>query len=215
MERRPGEIPLAVDLGKVRPVQLPYGADHRARRQRRRCSVATTRPNGPGGCGIVPGRLGHLGFPQHMAADVIAVHHGLEVGLQLGLFGEEVRPLIGRLEAVAVEVISDVDPRPRIGVLPPRPADTGVLLDDRERDACLFEANARQQPRFPAADHDHREVVGRGATDRPTVFAVELHLFEQHRHVFGWNRLAHQPLHHLQQQLRADRLRFRTAAGSR
>ena len=62
MERRPGEIPLAVDLAKLRPVQLPDGADHRARRQGRRCSAAMTRPHGRGGCGIVPGRLGHLGF---------------------------------------------------------------------------------------------------------------------------------------------------------
>ena len=51
-----------VDLAKLRPVQLPDGADHRARRQGRRCSAAMTRPHGRGGCGIVPGRLGHLGF---------------------------------------------------------------------------------------------------------------------------------------------------------
>jgi hypothetical protein len=145
-------------------------------------------------------------------ADVVAVHNRLEVGLQLGLLGEEVRPLIGRLEAVAVEVIADVDAGTRIGVLPPRPTDAGVLLDDRERDAGLFQPNARQEAGFPAADDHHRKVIGRGAPDRPSVAAVELHLLEQHRHVLGRNRLANQPLHHLLQQLRADRLGFRAAA---
>ncbi len=212
VEGRPGEILLPVDVRKVRPVQLPDGADHRSRRQCRRRSVAVTRPHGPGGSVVVPGRLGHLGFPQHMAADVVLVHHGLEVGLQFGLLGKEVRPLVGRLEAVAVEVISDVDAGTGIGVLPPGPADAGVLLDDRERDARLFQPNARQQTGFPAADDDHREVVGRGAPDRSTVFAVEFHLLEQHRHVFGRNRLADQPLHHLLQQLRADRLGLRATA---
>jgi len=80
-----------------------------------------------------------------MPADVVLVHHGLEVRLQFGLLGEEVRPLIGRLEAVAIKVVSDIDAGARIGVLPPGPADAFVLLDDGERDARLLQSNAREQ----------------------------------------------------------------------
>ena len=54
----------------------------------------------------------------------------VKVGVQFGLFGEEVRPLIGGLEAVAVEVVGHVDPRTGIRVLVPRAADARVLLDD-------------------------------------------------------------------------------------
>ncbi|MDT5056506.1 MAG: hypothetical protein QOF66_4872 [Mycobacterium sp.] len=110
-----------------------------------------------------------------MPADVVAIHRGLEVGLQLGLLGEEVRPLIGRLEAVAVEVIADVNAGTGICVLPPRPADAGVLLDDGERDAGLFQPNARKQTGFPAADDHHRKWaphVGMRALYRSTIFAV-------------------------------------------
>ena len=109
---------------------------------------------------VVPGRLGDLGLPQHMAADVVLVHHALEIRLQFGLFGEEVRPLIGRLEAVAVEVVGHVDPRAGVGVLVPGAADARVLLDDRERDAGLLEPDPRQQSRLTASDDDDGEVVG-------------------------------------------------------
>ena len=150
-----------------------------------------------------------------MAADVVLVHHPLEVGLQLGLLGEEVRPFVGWLEAVAVEVISDVDPRAGIGVLPPRSADTRVLLDDRERDTRFLQPDPGQQTGFTAPDDDDGKVVTGGDVQRragPSVASVELHLLEHHRNVFLGHRLADQPLHHLVQQFGADRPGVGTAA---
>ena len=152
VKSRSAEQFLARDRGEMRPVELPDRTDDRPRRQRRRRAVAIPGPNGPSAAGVVPGRLGDLGFPQHVPADVVAVHDALEVALQLGLLGEEVRPRIRRLEAVAVEMVADVNPCTGIGVLPPCSADPGVLLDDRERNAGLLEPNSGQQPRFSASD---------------------------------------------------------------
>ena len=87
-------------------------------------------------------------------------------------------------------------------VCEPVPAEyVPMLLEEMELDG----KDSRAVRGTPADDFPV-VVIGRGATDRPTVFAVELHLFEQHRHVFqDGQRLAHQPLHHLQQQpLRAE-----------
>ena len=216
VECRPGEVLLPVDrLGVCGRFELPHRADHRTRRQ----CLSSLR------CGRGRERSTWRSSSSQDAS-VTSVSHStwrpmsclsitrLEVRLQLGLFGEEVRPLIGRLEAVAVEVVADVDPRAGIGVLVPGPADAGVLLDDRERDAGLLEPDARQQSRLPAADDDDREVVGGRAPrpHEPCVAAVELHLLEQHRHVLVGYRLADQPLHHL---AAAARRRSARVPGSR
>jgi hypothetical protein len=47
---------------------------------------------------------------------------------------------------------------------------------------------------------------------RPPVRPVEFHLLEQHRHVLVGYRLADEPLHHLLEQLAADRIGFGAAA---
>ena len=46
-------------------------------------------------------------------------HAPLEVGLQLGLLGEELGPLVVGGERVAVEVVAHVDPAARVAVLEP------------------------------------------------------------------------------------------------
>ena len=148
-----------------------------------------------------------------MAADVVLVHHSLEIRLQLRLFGEEVRPLIGRFEAVAVEVVGYVDSRAGIGVLVPGAADACVLLDDGERDARLLQPDPGQQSRLTASDDDDREGVGLPRRrHEPCVAAVELHLLEKHRHVLVGHRLTHQPIHHLVQEFGADRFGFGATA---
>ena len=87
--------------------------------------------------------------------------------LELGLLGEELRPVVARLEAVAVEVVADVDPGARVGVLPPGAADPGVLLHDGEGDAGLLQPDAGQQSRLAAADdHDREGVPGRRVAGR-------------------------------------------------
>ena len=215
MECRPGEVLLPVDVRQVGPVELSDCADHRARREFRRLAVAVARANRPCRIGVVPRRLGHLGLPADVRRDVVFLHDALEIGVQLGLFGEEVRPVIGRLEAVAIEVISHVDARTGVGVLVPRAADARVLLHDGERNAGLLEPDPRQQAGFTASDHDDSEVLAGGLSRgvrRPGVAAVEFHLLEHHRDVFGRHRFANQPLHHLVQQLGADGLGFRAPA---
>ena len=215
MERRPGEVLLPVDVRHVGPVELSDSADHRARREFRRLAVAVARANRPRRIGVVPRRLGHLGLPADVRRNVVFLHDALEIGVQLGLFGEEVRPVIGRLEAVAIEVISHVDPRTGVGVLVPRAADARVLLHDGERNAGLLEPDPGQQAGFTASDHDDSEVLAGGLryrVRRPGVAAVEFHLLEHHRDVFGRHRFANQPLHHLVQQLGADGLGFRAPA---
>ena len=135
--------------------------------------------------------------------------------MQLRLLGEEVCPLVGGFKAIAVEVISDVYPSSGIGVLPPRPADACVLFDDGERDTGFLQPNSGQQAGFAAADDDDGKLVPCGHPERRAgagVAAVELHLLEQHRNVFLGHRLAHQPLHHLVQQLGADRFGIGAAA---
>ena len=117
-------------------------------------------------------------------------------------------PFVGRLKAVAVEVISDVHPCAGIGVLPPRASDAGILLDDRERDAGFLEPNSGQQAGFAGPDDDDGKLASCGHRERwagSSVAPVELHLLEHHRNVFLWHRLADQPLHHLVEQFGADR----------
>ncbi len=206
---------LPVDRRQVRTVELSDGADDRARREFGDRAVAIARQDRPRRCGVIPRSLGHLGFPADVRRDVVLVHHALEIGLQLRLFGEEVRPVIGRLEAVAVEMITDVDPCAGVGVLVPGAPDPCVLLHDGERNAGFLEPDPRQQAGFTASDHDHFEVLAGGLPHRarrPGVSTVELHFLEHHRHVLGRHLFAHQPLHHLVQQLGADGLRLRATA---
>ena len=74
-----------------------------------------------------------------------ASHDPLEVLPELGVLGEVLGPVVGGLERVAVEVAADVDARTRVAVLPPRAAGAAVLLDDRERQAGLGQADAGEQ----------------------------------------------------------------------
>ena len=76
--------------------------------------------------GVVPGGGGHPRVEPHVFVDPAAFHDGLEVGLQFGLPREELGPVIVGFEAVAVEVVADVDAG--AGCSPPRSAHTGILL---------------------------------------------------------------------------------------
>jgi hypothetical protein len=167
----PAKSPARGSPGRVGPVELADGRDHGPGHQGRPRSR-----RGPGSrtdhvaVRLVPGGPEHLGLPPDVGPDPVLVHHRLEVGLELGLLGEELRPGIARLEAVAVEVVADVDPCPRVGVLPPGAADAGVLLDDGEGDAGLLQPDAGQQSRLPAADDHHREGARRRASPTGSTF---------------------------------------------
>ena len=148
VERRTGEVVLPGDVGNVRTVELTDRGDHGARRRacprcRRRRARAPTRwparrPTSAPSTSVSKRTCGSM---------PCLLHHALEVRLQLGLLREELGPVVARLEAVAVEVVADVDARARVGVLPPGAADARVLLDDRERDAGFLEADRRRAAR--------------------------------------------------------------------
>ena len=78
----------------------------------------------------------------------------LEVLLQLGLLGVGAGPVV-RLERVRVEVRADVDLGTRVGVVPPRAADTERRLVDRERvDPGALHLHAGGDPAEAGADDD-------------------------------------------------------------
>jgi hypothetical protein len=89
-----------------------------------------------------------------VVGDSVPMHDAVEVRLQLGLLGEVLRPVVGRLEAVAVEMIPDVDARARIGVLPPGSAHSGVLLDDGVGNARLLHPDRGEEAGLAASDDD-------------------------------------------------------------
>ena len=125
-----------------------------------------------------------FGLPAHMVVQAVLGHQAGEVALQLGLFGEEVRPLVAGLEAVAVEVVGHVDARPGIAVLPPCSTRASVLLHDGERNVGLLQPNTGQDSRFAAADDDHRNLRGTVGVQwsRPArVDAPEVHLLGEQR----------------------------------
>jgi len=148
--------------------------------------------------------------------DAVAVHHGGEVGLQFGLAGEELAPVVRRFEAVAVEVVADVHPGTRVGVLPPGAPDTRILLDHRERHPGLLQPDRRQQSGLTAADHDHRE-LGAGCRAGGQLFAGgriagQPHLLEHHRHVLAGHLGGGDPGHHPSEERGFHRRGFRAAA---
>ena len=203
VERRALERVRAFDDGHVRPVELSDCRDHGPCSQHVLGPVGGPGAHGPGGRVLVPGRPHHLGLPSDVRSDAVLVHDGLEVALQLGLLGEELGPVVARLEAVAVEVVADVDSGPGVRVLPPSTADARVLLHDGERDAGFRQPDAGEQTRLPAPDDDDWEGCTSSwiadGVDPAGIASVELHLLHQHGHVLVGDVLAHQPRHHLVQ----------------
>ena len=206
MERGACERVTPRDVGKLRSIELSDRGDHGAGLAGLGRAVGGACLDRPRGAVLVPGGADHLGLPSDVRCQLVALHHPPEVGLQLRLPGEELAPVVGRLERVAVEVIADVDPGARVRVLVPGAARRGVLLDDRERDAGLAQPDTGQEARHAGADHDDREggpVLGREVVevDPAGVEAVQLELFQHHRHVFGADLLADEEVHHLLHQL--------------
>jgi hypothetical protein len=135
--------------------------------------------------------------PQAVPVDDVA-----EVLAQFGLFGEEVVPVIAGLEAVAVEVIGDVDSGTRIAVLPPGSAGSGVLLHDGERNARLLEPDAGQHTRLAAADDDDVEALGTGEGPGPAgIGTLQVEFLENQWHVVLVDGFAGRPVEHLAHQV--------------
>src|SRR5581483_10167837 len=143
----------AVKLGDQRPVELADRADQRASDQNVLDAVGVTGVYRPRRRGLVELRAEHLGGEPDVLVYTVPAHHSIEIPLEFGLLGEILRPVVGGLKAVAVEVVSNVDARPGICVLIPRTAHAGVLLDDRVRNSRLLQANCSEQTGL-ATTHD-------------------------------------------------------------
>ena len=116
-----------------------------------------------------------------------------EVLAQHALRREVLRPVVGR-EGVRVDVVRAVDAAAGIRVLEPRPADVGVLLDDRVGDVGLLQADGREQPRHAGADDQDVEfpracAAGTVSSGTASVPAVQRQLRQQELDVVaesGW-----------------------------
>ena len=96
-----------------------------------------------------------------------------------------------------------IDAGAGVRVLPPGAAGAGVLVDDREGDPGLAEANAGEQARLPASDdHDREIAVGdRWCLRRRHSLGGEVQLAEHHRHGVVGDLGAADEGHHLLHQL--------------
>jgi hypothetical protein len=205
MERRSDERLLPRDFRDVRSVELADGRDDRTRYQGVRGSVGSSNPNCPRCGALVPCGAEHFGIEPDMGFDTVSCHHSIEIGVELRLLREELRPLVAWLEAIAVEVIADVDSSARVRVFEPRAADARILLDDGERDAGLLEADTGEEARLTTADHHDRERLACREFGRDcaasSVRPVEFELLEEHWNVVRGYGFAGQPLHHLQEEV--------------
>ena len=93
----------------------------------------------------------------------------------------------------------DVDPAARIAVLVPGAADTGVLLDDLERDAGLAQPDRGQQARCAQPDDQHRKAFRQrrfaGQMNGAGVLAGQVHLLGVQRDIRSGHRFAGDPVH--------------------
>ncbi|CAB4546738.1 unannotated protein [freshwater metagenome] len=78
-----------------------------------------------------------------------------EVRANFRLLGEVFRPVIGRFERIAIEVVADINTTTGIGVLVPSATHPSVLLDDGERNTGLFESDASKNTGLPCSDHHY------------------------------------------------------------
>ena len=61
----------------------------------------------------------------------------LKIGLQLGLLGKKLRPVVCRFEGIAVEVVGNIHPGAGVAVLEPGAAHGTIFLEHGKRNACL------------------------------------------------------------------------------
>jgi hypothetical protein len=204
VERRPGEGPVALDLGRVpRAVQLPHRADHGVGGQGL-LAVAAAHLQRPEAVGLRPGGRDDLGPEADVRPQPEGVGAVPEVVEQDVLGGEVQRPVVALGECVAVVVVGVVDPASRIGVLVPRAADVAVLLQDHELDSRLLQPVGGEQAGHARADHRHPEVevrshLGLVPARGPPVLAPVGQLLLQERQVLGHLRPADRVLHDPQQ----------------
>ena len=161
MECRPCEAVEALDIGQNRSVELTNRCNHEIGRQR----LATALIAFAGDCPLV-GRFiefesSHLNSKAGVVLEGKLPGRGFDVIEDLIPAGKLACPgRIGfRVEGVTVEVVGRIDTTAGIGVLQPRPAESRVFLQDRERYAHLLQANCSADAAKTPADDDGISVV--------------------------------------------------------
>ena len=171
------------DRGERRAVQLADRADDRLCLERL-LALRRAQAQRPRAALLAPLGRRDLGLEADVLAQPEAIGAGPEVVEQHLLRGVVLRPVLALGERVAVEVVGHVDAAARIGVLPPRAAHVGILLEDHERHARLLEPVGGHDAGHAGADHRHLEGrVGRQLSEaparRPEVVAVHRELLEE------------------------------------
>ena len=117
----------------------------------------------PHGLVFLPHRLGDSRLEAAVRLEIEFVDDGPEVSAKLGLLAVVLAPELGRFEREAVLMAPDVDACAGVAVLPPRAARASVLVDDREGQPGLLEADAGEDSAHAATDDDHwtRHLLGR------------------------------------------------------
>ena len=153
---------------------------------------------------VRPRRRLDLGVEPDVLQQAVLLGEVAEVSGEHVLGGVVHRPVVALGERVAVVVARVVDTAPRIGVLPPRPADLLVLLQHHEGDPGLLQAVGSEQPGHPGADdgdlvaHVGGQLLLRPARC-PTVLAGHPQLLLEQRHVLAHHLGAGGELHHRHQ----------------
>ena len=161
---------------------------------------------------LVPHEADHGGAEPAVRTQPVLVEDLGEVVPELGLAAVVLAPVVTRPERVAVLVAAHVDPGAGVPVLPPGPARAVVLVDDGERQSGLGEADAGEDARLAAADHDDRgrrlDVLGDlvAPGDGAGVDPVELQVLEEHRGEPVGDGLAGEEGHQLPQELGGEGL---------
>ena len=168
VERRPGEVVDALDVGHRRPVELAGRAHERVEPVRLRLTALRRRVDEPGAVVLVPARAEHFGRVANAVGDAEPLDARAEVVEQHRLRRVVLRP-VGRLRGrVAVEVVLDVDAATRVVVLEPRAPDVVVLLEHDDVDAGLAEPVRGDDARHARADDAHRDArIRTDLADRP------------------------------------------------
>ena len=187
VERRPGEGVHALDVREPRDVQRADGTDDEPGAMVLVDPFRIAEADEPRAVVLVPHQTGDGGAEPAVRTQPVLVEDLGEVVPELGLPAVVLAPVVTRPERVAVLVAAHVDPGAGVPVLPPGPPRTVVLVDDGERQSGLGEADAGEDARLAAADHDDRgrrldllgDLVAPG--DGAGVDPVELQVLEEHR----------------------------------
>ena len=189
MEPRSSEALDPFDVGKLRDTEQTRRTEHEGRPNLPRHAIGDDVQH-PLRRILVPRHRLHLDAIADLLAETRRLHDVLQVVKQRRLMAEVLRPHVVERERVGVQHRRGVHPCPGIGVLPPRPTRTQLLLQDREvRQTQPLQGIPGIEAGDPRPDHHHREPFRRGQR-RSHHLRADPHLLTYQRRVVRIDRLA-------------------------